>query len=166
MPPSSPHVCVGVCVHYQQFAVLIQQSVVLHRQVLSLFLHGLNVTVRLLQGCWTQICSCFCSTQQTSMITRISPDTHSHTHYIQELCSIKLGILSKMKWYETGNDDQPTYTSCFCCLCWAFEWTRRQWMNEGKFPINSGSALSCCKLVVSSHPQRPVLGFLLHPYRF
>lgn len=48
---------------------------------------------------------------------------------------------------------------------WAFQqhWTTTSPMNEWGFPINSGSALSCCKLVVFSHPQRPVLGFLLHP---
>lgn len=44
----------------------------------------------------------------------------------------------------------------------SIEWPCHQWMNEWRFPINSGSALSCCKLV-SSHPQRPVVGFLLHP---
>ena len=41
------------CVCYQQFAVLVQQAVVLHRQILRLFLHRTNVTVRLLQRCKT-----------------------------------------------------------------------------------------------------------------
>lgn len=39
-----------LCVHYQQLAMLLQQSVVLHRQVLRLFLHGLDVAVGLLQS--------------------------------------------------------------------------------------------------------------------
>lgn len=43
----------SVCVCYQEFAVLFQQSVVLHRQVRGLFLHGTNVVVRLLQSCET-----------------------------------------------------------------------------------------------------------------
>lgn len=36
---------------HQEFAVLVQQSVVFHRQVAGLFLHGGNVAVALAQGC-------------------------------------------------------------------------------------------------------------------
>lgn len=74
---------VRVC--YQQFAVLVQQSVVLHRQILRLFLHGTDVTLRLLQSCETQICSSFRPAQHPQVIVRACAHAHTQPKAMENL---------------------------------------------------------------------------------
>lgn len=69
------------------------------------------------------------------------------------------------RWQRLASSTSCFHVHALCCPCWAFlqHWMTMSPMNEWRFPINSSSALSCYKVVVSSHPQRSVLGFLLQP---